>query len=239
MAKKSIYIAVPAYGFMVGSKTVESLLHTVIYLVQNGIESSVSIQSYPDVTDARSFFTTSFYDMTEHTHLLFVDADVDYPWELIRDMLGYDQPIMGTTYPYKKFPLSFVGVPPDDTGRATITKGFMKMRGVGCGVMMIQREVIRKMIENDPSLVGKTPAEFTHDVSAKAKRVLRVFDRIEVDGYRLSEDLSFCRRWVDMGGEVWANINYKTGHTGMHNFSGRYADLFDSIKAANFPTLSG
>jgi hypothetical protein len=33
-------------------------------------------------------------------------------------------------------------------------------------------------------------------------------------GIYLSEDFSFCRRWTDMGGEIWADLQSRLTHTG-------------------------
>ena len=41
----------------------------------------------------------------------------------------------------------------------------------------------------------------------------------------LSEDLSFCDRWINQcGGEVWAKVDRKIGHIGMQMFAGNYMD---------------
>ena len=52
------------------------------------------------------------------------------------------------------------------------------------------------------------------------------FDPIEgEEGFRLSEDYSFCERWIRFGqGEVWCNIEDPIGHFGSHGFQGRFLE---------------
>jgi hypothetical protein len=43
----------------------------------------------------------------------------------------------------------------------------------------------------------------------------------------LSEDFAFCRRWRDMGGKVYVDLNSKLQHGGQHLYRG---DLIESLK---------
>jgi hypothetical protein len=40
------------------------------------------------------------------------------------------------------------------------------------------------------------------------------------DGHRLSEDYSFCKKWIDCGGEIWANVDEFVEHIGMYTYGG-------------------
>jgi hypothetical protein len=42
-----------------------------------------------------------------------------------------------------------------------------------------------------------------------------------------SEDFAFCRRWRDMGGKVYVDLNSKLQHAGQHLYRG---DLIESLK---------
>ena len=46
-----------------------------------------------------------------------------------------------------------------------------------------------------------------------------------VDRARLSEDLSFCKRWTNIGGEIWADPNAKLIHAGRKEWVGGISDL--------------
>jgi hypothetical protein len=46
-------------------------------------------------------------------------------------------------------------------------------------------------------------------------------------GRYLSEDYAFCRRWRDIGGKIWVDLDCKVGHLGQHMFRG---DLAESLR---------
>ncbi len=43
---------------------------------------------------------------------------------------------------------------------------------------------------------------------------------IAEDGTYLSEDFAFCKRWTDMGGEIWADLKSTLSHVGPMTFRG-------------------
>jgi hypothetical protein len=45
-------------------------------------------------------------------------------------------------------------------------------------------------------------------------------------GEYLSEDYSFCRRWLDMGGEIWADMESKLQHMGATTVKGDFSTQF-------------
>ena len=49
---------------------------------------------------------------------------------------------------------------------------------------------------------------------------------IAEDGTYLSEDFAFCKRWIDMGGEIWADLRSKLDHVGPMTFHGDLASQF-------------
>jgi hypothetical protein len=42
-------------------------------------------------------------------------------------------------------------------------------------------------------------------------------------GVFLSEDYSFCRRWTDMGGEIWVDLQSRLKHVGPLIFDGDFS----------------
>jgi len=65
-------------------------------------------------------------------------------------------------------------------------------------------------------------------------RLIRLFEKLDIpDRGLVSEDLSFCIRWQQCGGEVWANIGHKISHVGPYDFAGRYLDVVEAQAQAN------
>jgi hypothetical protein len=62
---------------------------------------------------------------------------------LIRDMIKFNKPVMGCFYAKRKAEAEVVGTADAHT-IADVQHGFVKATGIGCGVMMISRDVITK-----------------------------------------------------------------------------------------------
>lgn len=213
--------------------TAQSLCNTVQWLTFNQIPTSMCWLSMADIAEARNLFLTMWFDgCPDFSHILFVDADMEFPVAMIADMLAFDKPLVGCIYARRQWPASAVGRTfPGDTV-ANIVDGFLPVEGVGFGVTLIGRHVVSKMLEKMPSIVDKNignhPGAGTLREN-KTDRLIRAFDPYVNDaGVRLSEDLAFCARWRACGGEVWANVNYLIGHIGPFNYAVRYADYLES-----------
>jgi hypothetical protein len=61
--------------------------------------------SYVDANDARNYLLTLWYNKTDASHLLFVDADMGFGPQLIFDMVALDKPITGVIYPKRQIDL--------------------------------------------------------------------------------------------------------------------------------------
>jgi hypothetical protein len=232
---KGILICVPAYGQTMYAQTAQSLFALGQYLTREGIRSQLMWYSGADIEEIRNLFVTAWYDgKPEYSHLLFVDSDMGFPPELIRDMMLFNQPLMGTLYAKRKATPSIVGTLPAGHGTKDLVSGFMKSEGLGTGVMMISREVITKMLEEIPGLsrpIQSSLAEASPEMGLT--RIIHAFDKIKNSEFQLSEDMSFCRRWVAIGGEIWANAAHRISHVGPFDFAIRYQGIMEMNEAAH------
>ena len=55
----------------------------------------------------------------------------------------------------------------------------------------------------------------------------------QATGIYLSEDFSFCKRWTDLGGEIWADLTSRLDHVGPTTFHGDVATQFDAPVQVN------
>ena len=175
MAKK-LFICVPAFGQMWTTTTALTTHALNAHLASKGISAGITSLSFPDIAELREMFMTIWYDtMPDVDYLLFIDADMGFPPEMVTDMIMFDEPIVGTVYPQRKAPLSWAG---SGTGQ-TVTErrgNFMLVEGVGMGCTLIRRDAVTKMIEAYPQLIDNRiklhPAGDTLN-QAGAKRLLR------------------------------------------------------------------
>ena len=227
-----ILICVPAFGGIISAATFLTTHGLRQHLMQKGIGGGITTLSFPDIAELRSMFTTIWYDtMPNSTHILFIDADMGFPAELVTDMLLFNEPLVGTIYPQRKMPLSWAGSG-SGTPQTERRGDFMKVEGVGFGCTMIRRDCIAKMVEKFPELVDTRlalhPAGETLR-NAGTNRLLRLFEKMDIPERGLvSEDLSFCIRWNQCGGDVWANIGHRMSHVGPFDFAGRYLDVIEA-----------
>jgi len=97
--------------------------------------------------------------------------------------------------------------------------GLIRVQNIPTGFMMIRRSCIEEMIRRNPDwkysddcgfLVGEEKNRHTH----------AFFDCYVRDGRFMSEDWSFCHKWIDMGGDIFADINIALSHSGTEHYAG-------------------
>jgi hypothetical protein len=231
----NIFIFVPAFGQIVTATTFLCTHAVRQHLAMKGIGGGISTLSFPDIAELRSMAMTIWYDtMPDVSHLLFIDADMGFPPELITDMLLFDEPIVGAIYPQRKMPLSWAG---SGTGEATAERrgDFMRVEGVGMGCTLIKREVITKMLEKMPEIVDermKLHPALESLRQAGTTRLIRAFEKLDMkERGVVSEDLSFCLRWQQCGGQTWAAVGHRISHVGPYDYGARYLDIVEQAQA--------
>lgn len=231
----NIFIFCPAFGQMITATTFLTTHALQQQFAARGIGGGISSMSFPDIAELRAMATTIWYDTMPHsTHLLFIDADMGFPPEMVLDMVMFDEPIVGAIYAQRKLPISWAG---SGTGEATTERrgNFMLVEGVGMGCTLIRRDAITKMIEAYPEMIDtrlKLHPAFETMKGAGAHRLLRLFEKLDMpERGMVSEDLSFCLRWNKIGGKVWAAIGYRISHVGPYDFAGRYLDSVEQQAA--------
>jgi hypothetical protein len=193
------------------------------------------------ITRARAGLVAQFLDDPAMTHLLFIDGDIGFEPEQVLRLIDCEADVCAAVYPIKRIdwdkvrevvhagrsnPAAFSYVfEVADPGAVVVQAGFAKVRYAGTGFLMIRRRALERMCERYPNLQYKRD----HSVEAAIPSGNRfaLFDcMIDEDGTYLSEDFSFCKRWTDMGGEIWADLNSRLSHVGPHVFRGDLSSQF-------------
>lgn len=225
-----VFIAVPAFGHQINSQTTASLIAITKELCARNMFGGFAALSFPDIVDLRNVFTSIWYDGIKASHMLFVDADMQFEPDLVLDMLLADKPLIGAIYPRKRMPLSWVGSPINPP--AEPEGNLLELESLGCGVMLIRRDCIENMIEKgtcevDSELIGTSLTGLLEPHGVK--RLIKAFDKVTTEDerkYKLSEDYSCCYRHRKAGGKVFAIINHTLTHLGLHSFSAKYSDMY-------------
>lgn len=234
MRPTGVLICVPAMGQQMCAATALSLFTTAQYLASRNIPCQMTWFSAADIEDMRNLFVTAWYDtQPNYSHLLFVDADMGWEPGLINDYIKFDKPFVGCLYAKRSMTPSIVGTVHEGHSIDDVKHGFIKATGMGGGLMMFSRDVIKAMLLKFPELIDPVPGYVAENTPGmNLTRMLRVFDKIKEPNLRLSEDMAFCHRWQQCGGEVWANVRHKISHIGPFDFHMRYEGVLAAKAAA-------
>jgi len=242
MIPPDLHLVVATAGF--GGLVSQLYMKSVIGLLQAGaavgFDVSVELLGYESlIPRGRNHLVTRFLDRPAATHLLFVDADIGFAVEQVARMLRFDEDVVAGMYPLKLIdwghgglaraqagealetaPLRYVGTPCEGAARRE-RDGFVTGQYAGTGFMLIKRAVLERMILAYPQ-TRYVAAHIGTDFSDSAHKYALFDCMIEPEsGHYLSEDYTFCRRWRDIGGEIWLDTHGRLTHVGAYDFEGR------------------
>lgn len=226
-----ILVATPTYNGNVTGNYTRSMLELFSVL---GSQASWETTKAVLIVVARNYFASKVLE-GDFTHLLFVDADVDFSASVVQRMLQFDRPLVAAAYPQRTLnlrafhaasrrfdnpnvamtaSLSF----PIELEEPRVTQDdFHRAISAPTGLMLIKREVLEKMRDAFPDLHCDAADSFYG--AEGLKKVLQCFEPLaNAHGVKIGEDLSFCRRWRDLGGEIWITFDESIGHTGPYTF---------------------
>lgn len=186
---------------------------------------------------ARNVFASQALE-GDYTHLLFVDSDLEFQPSAVQRMLAFDQPLTACSYPVRDLdPAQFHRASRliEDPAAALAAAleypvklvephvqrhGFWQAEHAPAGLMLIRRDVLTTLRDRCPELYRPAAGSQYRGLT----NVLLAFDSVQDDnGVSLGEDVSFCRRWRTLGGEIWALMDEVVGHAGPWVFRGRAA----------------
>jgi len=262
LRQKHIFIATPCYGGQIGEPYFRSMMRLAIMCNKYDIPFTISTLANESlITRGRNTLTSFFMENKEATHLFFIDADIEFnPEDLLR-MVAYDKPVVVGAYPKKainwtsiinasrnnpeenestieghssNYVVNFDHLT-DENGNRTpqvqIVDNLVRLKDAGTGFMCIQREVIQKMFDAHPE------TKYVNDINVDMKfepYMYALFDGIiDPESRRyLSEDYTFCRRWQNMGGQIYLDPRTALNHVGHYTFRGNIRKLFTGDEPA-------
>jgi len=244
----NLVIGTPCFGGQVSVNYTASLLQLEKALRAYGDISLKVMFKDGDalITRARASLVAQFLDDPAATHLLFIDADIGFEPEQVLRLVQCGTAMSAAVYPIKRIDwdrisstiaagrpnlaaaaLKYV-IEVDNPDAVICQNGFVKVRYAGTGFLMIRREVLERMCAHYPQL--KYRRDHSLDAGTASENRFALFDcLIADDGTYLSEDFAFCKRWSDMGGEIWADLNSTLSHVGPVTFHGDLTSQFASV----------
>ena len=239
-----LYISTPCYGGVCLTNFAQSMLKLQDTCIKIGLQMTFdTIENESLVHRARNCAVGRFMQVTDFSHFMFIDADVEFSVEGIMKLLSVDKDVAVAIYPKKVImwddaakalinhddrPIEYLSsslvVNYKHSGKVAVINNMVSILDGPTGFMLIKRDVFERMEKHYPELLCKNDHQHRTIETYHA-----VFDcMIDPDSKRyLSEDYAFCRRWQQMGGEIWADIMNPLGHVGTLSFE---ACLNDRLK---------
>jgi hypothetical protein len=239
----NVCIAVPAYGYLVQTLCLESIVRTQAALLSKGIGCDFRTISVSDVAAARNILATQFIEDGTCSHLLFVDADMAFAPKTVLKMLGMRKGVIGCAYPAKSLDLASLirrarEHPKDDPhrvvasvqhyvikhlpGKTKIVKGLCRVAGIGMGLCLIEARAFATIEESGS--ISRSIGTPLWKREGTDGPLLGFFDPLPRGRGYMSEDFSFCERWTRCGGEIFALVTEDVAHIGRSIYGGPYMD---------------
>lgn len=231
-----VFLSTPCYGGLCLEKYMSSVIKLQILLMKEQIELMIdTTENESLVHRARNVSVGRFMQKTDCEYLMFIDADIDFDPQAVVRLVKSGHELSVACYPKKVVMwdqaaqaikngddrdmamLSSSLVVNIGANRRTIEDGFVEILDGPTGFMLINRSVFKKLEEKFPELWCKNDHQNRDFDDYHA-----AFDcMIDPESRRyLSEDYAFCRRWQQVGGKIYADVNTTLGHVGNLPFSG-------------------
>lgn len=239
-----LVIGTPCYGNQVTIQYAGSLLKLQSACHERGIRMRAQMHGGDAlITRARQNIVARFLAEEAATHLLFIDADIGFEPAQVFRLMQFDAPVSAAIYPVKRLDWGKVAACIQEgmaqlqstaltytvqfgDGPISVQDGFAKSSYAATGFMMIRREALLRMIEKYPELKYQHEHGPTNDSSESRWRYALFNCLVDEEGCYLSEDYSFCRRWTDIGGEIWIDLQSRLTHVGSFYFEGDFSTQF-------------
>jgi hypothetical protein len=224
-----LMLATPCYGGLVTSAYLLSMIRTCALLTARGIAHEVITASGDSLVARARNTLVSVFMASGHSHLMFIDADIEWPAQAVVDLLDADREIICGAYPKKTTPRTYAVQFLDAPGAAA---GPVEIKAAAAGFLMIRRDAFERMMQSCP----QTRYGGTEGLSEQQSRfTYALFDCLvdDSDGEPryLSEDYGFCRRWRGIGGRIWLDPRIELRHHGATSFDGKASELLELAAA--------
>jgi len=259
-----LYLGMPMYGGMLSENTLHGVLGLQAWTSAQGVGMKLQTMGNESlITRARNTIVSMFLDDQNYigTHLLFIDADIGFQPENIERLIRADKDIACGIYPRKCIHWDQVrdaliqnpDIEPDllqykalgynlnfeDPKNIKLYGGFTEVMEAATGMMLIKREVFKKMKNAYPERKYKSD----QIINGKQWRSDNCYDLFGVgkldwdEGERyLSEDYYFSRLWSKIGGKIWADVASPLQHHGSMHFNGHVGSMFSLADDINKST---
>lgn len=178
-----------------------------------------------DLEDGRNQLFTTFANNPKFTKALFLDDDVHWDGDAIWRIVNHPVDFVLGAYPKRADAEGFPITMADDTIEFVnpVTRepdpkgGLLKVNGGPTGFLCITRACAERLIAAAPDRWYHQP------LITGTQKAWEMFEFAVHNHVRHSEDKNFCRKWRELGGEVWCDPHLMLHHKGDKIWSGCFA----------------
>lgn len=237
-----IKVMMPCYSGLLYADCAESLLHLTQACDARGISLDWDLRDGgADIVRAREYCVEAFLSDPAATHLLFIDADIGFAPEQVFRLLEFGAEFAAAAYPLKGLFWDRLAIAARDGdadpsgsfryalawaegGHVKTHEQFAAVRSIGIGFALLRRSALTRLAE--ASAAASSGAGVGAPDGAGTGGLFGCM--IDPDtGIYLSECFAFCRRWTELGGEIWVDLHSRLTHIGPFSFRG---DLFSQLE---------
>lgn len=212
-----VHYCTPCYGGQINEGTFSSYLRLGMLMTKYDIPFTVdTLINESLVSRARNSMVAKFLANEKATHLMFIDADINFNPEAVLRMVLHNKGVVCGAYPMKSVPSRYVLNTVKD---AVHEPPLYEVSSSGTGFMLIKREVILNLIQAMPHLKYKDSVGLGKQYEPY---MYALFDTmIDEHQHYLSEDWTFCKRVREiLRQRIWVDTGIQLDHIGYHKFQG-------------------
>lgn len=213
----TILVAIPAYDGRVCTETMDALLGETALAVAQGRGLDVRVLTgCSSIPSARNALVADFL-ASDAKRLVFIDSDIAWTPGALMALADLPHAIVGGAYRFKRETEAYVVRWLPDGGELWADEhGCLKVAGLGCGFLAIDRAALEAIRASDPERVYR---DGERDIYA-------YFDMPFADGTMWGEDLRFSHMATRAGVDTFVAPEVELGHVAGPNvvFRGKLGD---------------
>jgi hypothetical protein len=218
------------------SEHVMSMFRLVMFLRENRIEASIIPIVFDSLVNrARNAAVAMFMSDPNATHMLFIDADIEFNPEDVMKLVFANKPVVGAGYAQKYIAYdklsaavannlqmqNVIELCTNNSVHLSLNQpiaSVMEAEYVTTGFLLIRKEVIEKMIEKYPDRQYKNDVDgYLHANQNMFYDLFTVSIHPETRRFE-SEDYGFSRLWKSIGGKIYAITDIVLKHHGWFGY---------------------
>lgn len=217
--KRKVIFCVPVYPKRPHQATLDSLRDSVPVIEAAGWDHGLVHEiGCPYISAARATMLRKALDAKADA-IVFIDSDVSWrPSDMLK-LLETDGDVVAGTYRFKKDDEEYMGsIKSDGLGRPLVRQsdGAISAVAVPAGFLRVTRAAVNLLMEKYPELCYGEQCSPSFDLFQHGAHQ-RVY---------YGEDFAFCRRWTDLGQDIWLLPDVGLDHHGAEGRQGEESQVW-------------